>query len=53
MQTFMKHYEEFEEQLKDMDRRMATIICNGFDDCNSLESQFKVYLSPCWAVWIP
>ena len=43
-QSFINHYKEFKEAVADFDRRMATIICQGFDDCSGLESAFKVEL---------
>ena len=35
-------YEAFQERIADIDRRMATIVCQGFDDCCGVESIFKV-----------
>ena len=35
-------YKNFQEKIGDIDRRMATIVCQGFDDCSGLESTFKV-----------
>nr|KAG5690881.1 hypothetical protein BaRGS_028913 [Batillaria attramentaria] len=39
---FMKVYQNFLDKIGDIDRRMATIICQGFDDCSGLESTFKL-----------
>ena len=35
-------YQNFLDKIGDIDRRMATIVCQGFDDCSGLESTFKV-----------
>ncbi|XP_076453714.1 LOW QUALITY PROTEIN: dynein beta chain, ciliary-like [Babylonia areolata] len=39
---FLEVYENFQERIGDIDRRMGTIICQGFDDCSGLESTFKL-----------
>lgn len=35
-------YEEFNKFVLDLDRRLSAIISQAFDDCNSLNSVFKV-----------
>ncbi|XP_015735401.1 dynein heavy chain 17, axonemal [Coturnix japonica] len=35
-------FTEFQSKIQDLDRRMATILCQGFDDCNSLGSAVKL-----------
>ncbi|XP_075576162.1 dynein axonemal heavy chain 17 isoform X2 [Pelecanus crispus] len=35
-------FAEFQEKIQDVDRRLATIICQGFDDCNCLASAVKL-----------
>ncbi|NXP09467.1 DYH17 protein, partial [Thinocorus orbignyianus] len=37
-----KDFEEFQKKIQDADRRLATIICQGFDDCNCLASAVKL-----------
>lgn len=37
-----KDFAEFQSKIQDLDRRLATILCQGFDDCNSLASAVKV-----------
>lgn len=44
-QEFLRVYENFVEKISDIDRRMATIICQGFDDCSGLEATFKVHFT--------
>ncbi|KAK3091630.1 hypothetical protein FSP39_021358 [Pinctada imbricata] len=39
---FMDDYKHFLEKVCDFDRRLATIICQGFDDCASIESVYKL-----------
>lgn len=41
-QSFDDDYADFETKIQDLDRRLATIFCQGFDDCNSIESSTKV-----------
>ncbi|CAG5123285.1 unnamed protein product, partial [Candidula unifasciata] len=38
---FMDDYYVMLEKVADFDRRVATIICQGFDDCSGLESMYK------------
>ena len=38
----MEDYDHFLEKIDDFDRRLATIICQAYDDCSGLESIFKV-----------
>uniref|UniRef100_A0A8B9GAX8 Dynein heavy chain tail domain-containing protein n=1 Tax=Amazona collaria TaxID=241587 RepID=A0A8B9GAX8_9PSIT len=35
-------FAEFQEKIEDMDRRLATIFCQGFHDCSSLMSAGKL-----------
>lgn len=35
-------FTEFQSKIRDLDRRMATILCQGFGDCNSLGAAVKV-----------
>uniref|UniRef100_A0A8B9VFM5 Dynein axonemal heavy chain 17 n=1 Tax=Anas zonorhyncha TaxID=75864 RepID=A0A8B9VFM5_9AVES len=35
-------FAEFQSKIQDLDRRLATILCQGFDDCNSLASAVKL-----------
>lgn len=44
LQSFINQYQQFEEIVQDYDRRLATIICHGFDDATGLESAYKVRL---------
>ena len=39
---FLEDYKQFHEKIGDFDRRLATIICQGFDDCATTESIFKL-----------
>lgn len=41
-QEFPYDYEEFKEFILDLDRRLASIACQAFEDCSGLESVFKV-----------
>lgn len=38
----MEDYTILLEKVADFDRRVATIICQGFDDCSGLEAMYKV-----------
>lgn len=40
--SFINQYKQFEEIVEDYDRRLATIICQAFDDTSGLESTFKL-----------
>uniref|UniRef100_A0A8C8WRI9 Dynein axonemal heavy chain 17 n=1 Tax=Panthera leo TaxID=9689 RepID=A0A8C8WRI9_PANLE len=40
--SFDDDYASFETKLQDLDRRLATIFCRGFDDCSSVESCAKL-----------
>ena len=42
LQEFTNDYENFVQRISDLDRRLATIICQGFEDCSGMESVFKV-----------
>ena len=42
LQSFDDDYASFETKIQDLDRRLATIFCQGFDDCSSIESCAKV-----------
>lgn len=39
---FKADYDEFCKFTLDLDRRLSSTICQGFDDCNSLQSVFKL-----------
>ena len=41
-QEFADDYDNFEKQVFDLDRRLGSILCQGFDDSDGLESVFKV-----------
>ena len=41
-QEFLDDYNVFEKQVYDLDRRLGSLLCQGFDDCSGLESIFKV-----------
>nr|P39057.1 RecName: Full=Dynein beta chain, ciliary [Heliocidaris crassispina]BAA00827.1 dynein beta-heavy chain [Heliocidaris crassispina] len=41
-QEFLEDYEEFEKKVFDLDRRLGSILCQGFDDCCGLEAAFKM-----------
>uniref|UniRef100_A0A8C0BA58 Dynein axonemal heavy chain 17 n=1 Tax=Buteo japonicus TaxID=224669 RepID=A0A8C0BA58_9AVES len=36
------YFAEFQKKIQDADRRLATIFCQGFDDCNCLASSVKL-----------
>ena len=38
----MGDYVAFKKQIADLDRRLASIINQAFDDCSGVESTFKV-----------
>uniref|UniRef100_A0A8C4U9P4 Dynein axonemal heavy chain 17 n=1 Tax=Falco tinnunculus TaxID=100819 RepID=A0A8C4U9P4_FALTI len=37
-----EYFAELQKKIQDMDRRLATIFCRGFDDCNCLTSAVKL-----------
>ena len=39
---FMEDYALFTEKIEDMDKRLGSIICQGFADTSGLESAFRV-----------
>lgn len=39
---FLPEYEKFKASIADLDRRLASIVCQGFDDCSGLEAGFKL-----------
>ncbi|XP_037666336.1 dynein heavy chain 17, axonemal [Choloepus didactylus] len=39
---FDDDYADFETKIQDLDRRLATVFCQGFDDCSSIESCSKL-----------
>ena len=41
-QEFVDDYNQFRERIADLDRRLASIVCQGFDDCPSTEAALKV-----------
>ncbi|XP_039715557.1 dynein axonemal heavy chain 17 isoform X8 [Pteropus medius] len=43
--SFDDDYADFETKIQDLDRRLATIFCQAFDDCNSIESCAKDWSS--------
>jgi dynein heavy chain len=40
--AFEMDYVDFQTKITDLDRRLASILCQAFDDCCNLESVFKV-----------
>jgi dynein heavy chain len=42
--AFEVDYLDFQKKITDLDRRLASILCQAFDDCCNLESVFKVRL---------
>uniref|UniRef100_A0A2K5SD28 Dynein axonemal heavy chain 17 n=1 Tax=Cebus imitator TaxID=2715852 RepID=A0A2K5SD28_CEBIM len=40
--SFDRDYANFEIKIQDLDRRLATIFCQAFDDCSSIESSAKL-----------
>ncbi|KAM9208504.1 dynein axonemal heavy chain 17 [Dugong dugon] len=40
--SFDEDYADFETKIQDLDRSLATIFCQGFDDCPSIESCAKL-----------
>uniref|UniRef100_A0A452UEG0 Dynein axonemal heavy chain 17 n=1 Tax=Ursus maritimus TaxID=29073 RepID=A0A452UEG0_URSMA len=40
--SFDDDYADFETKIQDLDRRLATIFCQAFDDCTSIESCAKL-----------
>uniref|UniRef100_A0A8C5LC16 Dynein axonemal heavy chain 17 n=1 Tax=Jaculus jaculus TaxID=51337 RepID=A0A8C5LC16_JACJA len=40
--SFDDDYTDFETKIQDLDRRLATIFCQAFDDCNAIESSAKL-----------
>uniref|UniRef100_A0A9L0S2Z6 Dynein axonemal heavy chain 17 n=1 Tax=Equus caballus TaxID=9796 RepID=A0A9L0S2Z6_HORSE len=40
--SFDDDYADFETKIQDLDRRLATIFCQAFDDCGSIESCSKL-----------
>ncbi|XP_078510049.1 dynein axonemal heavy chain 17 isoform X2 [Lissotriton helveticus] len=41
-QNFYQDYQVFQTKVEDLDRRLGTIISQGFDDCSSIESAVKL-----------
>ncbi|XP_058960986.2 dynein beta chain, ciliary-like [Pocillopora verrucosa] len=39
---FVEDYNQFRERIADLDRRLASIVCQGFDDCASTEAALKL-----------
>ncbi|KAJ7340470.1 hypothetical protein OS493_003218 [Desmophyllum pertusum] len=39
---FVEDYNQFRERIADLDRRLASIVCQGFDDCPSTEAALKL-----------
>lgn len=46
LQQLNTDFAAFQEKVQDVDRRLATILCQGFDDCNCLASAVKVPVPP-------
>ncbi|XP_011822268.1 PREDICTED: dynein heavy chain 17, axonemal [Mandrillus leucophaeus] len=40
--NFDRDYADFEIKIQDLDRRLAAIFCQGFEDCSSIESSAKL-----------
>nr|CAD7428767.1 unnamed protein product [Timema monikensis] len=40
-EAFVQDYVEFQARIRDLDRRLASVLCQAFDDCCNLESVFK------------
>lgn len=40
--AFEIDYEDFQRKIRDLDRRLAFVLSQAFDDCCNLESVFKV-----------
>ncbi|XP_075210990.1 dynein heavy chain at 93AB [Lycorma delicatula] len=40
--SFIEDYKIFQANIQDLDRRLASILCQAFDDCSNLESVFKL-----------
>lgn len=40
--AFELDYADFQRKIRDLDRRLASVLCQAFDDCCNLESVFKV-----------
>lgn len=41
-QMFITDYHEFKLKLLDIEKRLGSVVCQAFDDCNSCEAIFKV-----------
>ncbi|XP_072155544.1 dynein beta chain, ciliary isoform X1 [Bemisia tabaci] len=41
-ESFLRDYKQFQSNICDLDRRLASILCQAFDDCFNLESVFKL-----------
>lgn len=44
--TFLQDYNVFQNRIWDLDRRLAAILCQAFDECYNLEAVFKVRTMP-------
>lgn len=42
--TFDKDFSEFQQEIIKLDTKLATILCESFDNCTNLECIFKVTL---------
>ena len=40
--AFLQDYNTFQRRIWDLDRRLAAILCQAFDECYNLEAVFKV-----------
>lgn len=52
-QQLNKDFAEFQKKIEDVDRRLAALLCQGFDDCNSMASAMKVRVCPSASVLFP
>jgi hypothetical protein len=42
-EEFPKDFQRFKDQIFDLDRRLAAILCNAFEDCSGSEAIYKVW----------
>ncbi|XP_039265498.2 dynein beta chain, ciliary-like [Styela clava] len=40
--AFENDFKDFNENISDLERQLANVICQGFDDCSGIESMFKM-----------
>ncbi|RDD42081.1 Dynein beta chain, ciliary [Trichoplax sp. H2] len=41
-EDFVNDYESFKRKVYDLDRRLGSIVCQGFEDCSGVEAIFKL-----------